>query len=172
MFGVKQLIEVPTRVTCSSSTIIDHILASFLDRYSQQGVIDVKLSDLQLIYRNRKISRIKRDTHKQTTCHSLKSYSADIYKEALGRLDFPNYHNFGNINDVYSNFIQKVMGVINLVALIKSRQIKQNSEEWFDGEVAERISVRDRLFKEFKKSKLYINKEIDKANRYEVERLI
>ena len=88
MFGVKQLIEVPTRVTCSSSTIIDHILASFLDRYSQQGVIDVKLSDLQLIYRNRKISRIKRDTHKQTTCHSLKSYSADIYKEALGRLDF------------------------------------------------------------------------------------
>ena len=64
------------------------------------------------------------------------------------------------------------MGVINLVALIKSRQIKQNSEEWFDGEVAERISVRDRLFKKFKKSKLYINKEIDKANRYEVERLI
>ena len=30
MFGLKQLIEVPTRVTCSSSTIIDHILASFL----------------------------------------------------------------------------------------------------------------------------------------------
>ena len=27
MFGLKQLIEVPTRVTCSSSTIIDHILA-------------------------------------------------------------------------------------------------------------------------------------------------
>ena len=29
MFGLKQLIGVPTLVTCSSSTIIDHILASF-----------------------------------------------------------------------------------------------------------------------------------------------
>ena len=43
MFGLKQLIEVPTRVTCSSSTIIDHLLASFPNRVSQQGVIDVGL---------------------------------------------------------------------------------------------------------------------------------
>ena len=43
MFGLKQLIEVPTRVTCSSSTIIDHILASIPNRVSQQRVIDVAL---------------------------------------------------------------------------------------------------------------------------------
>ena len=60
MFGLKQLIEVPTRVTCSSSTIIDHILASFPNRVSQKGVIDVGLSDHQIIYYTRKISRIKR----------------------------------------------------------------------------------------------------------------
>ena len=39
MSGIKQLIEVPTRVTCSSSTIIDHILASFPNRVSQQSVM-------------------------------------------------------------------------------------------------------------------------------------
>ena len=41
------------------------------------------------------------------------------------------------------------MGVIDLVAPIKSRRIKQNSQEWFDGEVAEKISVRDKLFRNF-----------------------
>ena len=41
-----------------------------------------------------------------------------------GRLDFPNYHSFENINGSYSNFIQKVIGVIDLVAPIKSRRIK------------------------------------------------
>ena len=41
MFGLKQLMEVPTRVTCSSSTIINQLLASFPNRVSQQGVIDV-----------------------------------------------------------------------------------------------------------------------------------
>ena len=45
MDDLKQLQEVPTRVTCSSSIIVDHILASFLDRVSQQDVTDVELSD-------------------------------------------------------------------------------------------------------------------------------
>ena len=44
------------------------------------------------------------------------------------------------------------MEVIDQVAPIKSRQIKQNSQEWFDGEVAEKLSVCDKLFKKFKKS--------------------
>ena len=32
IFDLKQLIEVPTCITCSNSTIIDHILASFPNR--------------------------------------------------------------------------------------------------------------------------------------------
>ena len=80
----------------------------------------------------------------------------------MGRVDFPNYNNIENINDAYSNFIWKVIGVIDLVAPIKSRRIKQNSQEWFDGEFAEKRSVRDKLFKKFKKSKLHIGKEIYK----------
>ena len=44
----------------------------------------------------------------------------------------------------------KSHGVIDLVAHIKSRKIKQNSQEWLDGEVAEKISVSDKLFKKFK----------------------
>ena len=49
MFCLKQLITVPTRVTCSSSSVIDCILASFPNRVSQQNVIDVGLSDHQII---------------------------------------------------------------------------------------------------------------------------
>ena len=172
MLGLKQLIEVPTRVTCSNSNIIDHILASFPNRVSQQGVIDVGLSDHQIVYCTRKISRIKRGTHKQIRCRSLKNYSADIYEEALGKVDFLSYHNFENINDTYSNFIQKVIGFIDLVAPIKSRRLKQNSQERFDGEVTEKISARDKLFKKFKKSKLHIDGEVDKIARHEVQKKV
>ena len=50
-FGLKKLIEVPARVTrSSSSAIIDDILASFPYRVSKQSVIDVGLSDHQIIY--------------------------------------------------------------------------------------------------------------------------
>ena len=56
--------------------------------------------------------------------------------------------------------------------IYKSRRIKQNSQECFDGEVAEKISARDKLFKKFKKSKFHIGKEIYKIARYEVQKLI
>ena len=59
MFGLKQLIENPTQITCSSSSIIDHILASFHDRVTQQEILNVRLSDHQLIYSTRKVTRIK-----------------------------------------------------------------------------------------------------------------
>ena len=64
-FGLKQLVKVSTRITSSSSKIIDHILASYHQRVTQHGVIDIGLSDDRLIYCTRKISRIKRGSHKQ-----------------------------------------------------------------------------------------------------------
>ena len=41
MHGLKQLIQSPTRVTCSTSTLIGHILTSAPSRISQKGVINV-----------------------------------------------------------------------------------------------------------------------------------
>ena len=45
MHGLKQLIQSPNRVTCSTSTLIDHILTSARSRVSQKGVINVGVSD-------------------------------------------------------------------------------------------------------------------------------
>ena len=72
----------------------------------------------------------------------------NIYEEALGRTDFQDYQHFENINDAYSVFIQKIIGVIVLVAPITSRWMKQNSQEGFDDEVVEK-SVHNKLFSNY-----------------------
>ena len=77
--GLKQLIKVPARVTSSSSTIIDRILASFPERVFQLGVIDIGLSDHQLIYCTRKISRFKRGSHKEITFHLFEHYVVNLF---------------------------------------------------------------------------------------------
>ena len=64
------------------------------------------------------------------------------------------------------------MGVIDLVAPIKARQIKQNSQKRFHGKVAEKKSVRDKLLKKKKKSKLNNDKKIYKIAQYEALKLI
>ena len=70
-FSLHQVIKVPRRITCNWPTIVDHILASYPERVTQQGIIDVGLADHQLIFCTRKISRIKRGTHKQIKFRSF-----------------------------------------------------------------------------------------------------
>ena len=125
---MKQLIKCPTRVTFSSSSILDHVLASFPDRVSQSGVIQIGISNHQLIYCTRKTARIKSYCHKQITFRSLKNYSPEIYEEDLRRLRFPNYELFDDINKAYENFIQKIMAVTDNVALSKNKRIKGTSQ--------------------------------------------
>ena len=62
--------------------------------------------------------------------------------------------------------------MIDKVAPIKERRVKQNSQEWFDGEIADEIKNRDKLFKKFKKSKLHIDKDIYNAARHKVRKMI
>ena len=43
--GLKQLINCPTRITCNTSTLIDHFLTNTQDNISQSGVINTTISD-------------------------------------------------------------------------------------------------------------------------------
>ena len=56
-YGFKQLIKGPTRSTCSTSTLIDHILTNTQEYISQSGIIDTAVSGYSIVYCTRKISR-------------------------------------------------------------------------------------------------------------------
>ena len=64
------------------------------------------------------------------------------------------------------------MNAIDKAASMKERRVKQNSQEWFDVEIADRIQNRDRLFKKFTKSKLNVDKDIYNAARYKLQKMI
>ena len=92
----------------------------------------------------------------------------NLFEQELSKLNFPNYQNYNEINEAYNDFIQKIMSLIDKVAPIK---VKKNSQEWFDGEIANEIKNRDKLFKKFKKSKLHIDKDIYNATRHKVRKM-
>ena len=56
---LKQLIQFPTRVTCSTSTLTDHVLTSVPSIVSRKVVINVGVSDHQLIFRTKKFLESK-----------------------------------------------------------------------------------------------------------------
>ena len=64
--------------------------ANYPERVTQNGAIDVGVFDHQLIYCTKKISRIKRGSHKQIKFRSFKHYTVDLFEQELSSLSFPN----------------------------------------------------------------------------------
>ena len=68
--------------------------------------------------------------------------------------------------------MNKITQFIDNLTTYTTTRVKNQSDEWFDGELAEQISKRDKLFKKFKKSKLHIDELIYKEAKNTVQRLI
>ena len=168
LYGLEQLTKPPTRATCSSSSLIDHMLTIFPERVLQQDIIDVGLFNHRLVYCTRKFSRTKEGIYQQITFCSLKNYTA----EALSKVYFPNYECFSDVNKAYKNFIKKLRSVIDKLTPFKIKRVKGNSQEWFDAEVLESIALQDKPLRKFKSSELNVAKKIYNKARNKSHRLI
>ena len=64
------------------------------------------------------------------------------------------------VNNVYQEFVTKLLSVINFVAPIRTLRVKSNTKPWFDIDVLNAIRNCDKHYRKFKRSA----KEIDKGN--------
>ena len=119
-----------------------------------------------------KLIKSKWGVHKHIIFRSFKKYTVDAYKDALKKVNFPNYELFNDVNEAYSNFFRKIRIVVDSIAPFKTKMVKANTQKWFDGEVLENINTRGKLFKKFKKSRLHIDKELHRKAKYNTLKLI
>jgi len=64
------------------------------------------------------------------------------------------------------------LSVIDKVAPFKDVRVKNNTQDWFDKDVAEAIKCREKLLKKFKTTKLNIDEDLYKEAKYYVQKLI
>ena len=64
--------------------------------------------------------------------------------------------------------MMKLIEVTDKVAPVKSKRIKRNSQEW----ISEKLIIRDKLSKKYKKTRLHVDKETYKRARYCMQNLI
>ena len=158
-YGLTQLIDEATRKTDKTQSLLDHILVNTPDKVSQSGVLEKAISDHDMIYCTRKHQKIKSGQHNSIKLRSMKTYTKESFVDKLGEIEFPNYSNFECVNKAYSNFLTKIMDVIDKIAPFKEIRIKGNSKAWFGSDTMERINIREKLRKKYKKSGLQIDYE-------------
>ena len=80
LFDLSQLISQPTRVTETSSTIIDHVYTSHPENISESFVSHYSISDHFPVCFSRKIkNRISKSDHITTLYRSFKTFNVDAF---------------------------------------------------------------------------------------------
>ena len=159
--GLHQLIIEPTRISNNTSTLLDHILTNVYEKTSQSGIIDVGLSDHRLIFCTRKLIKQKKiGKHKMIKIRQMKNYTSELFLDELDKTNFPDYSQYEDVHRAYSHFSDKLSSVRERISPNKEVRIKNDNQEWFDGEVLEKIRIRDKLFTKYKKSRLHVDKDI------------
>ena len=152
MFSLNHLITEPTRISSSSSSIIDHILCNTKEKISQSGVIPVGISDHFITYCTRKASKERTGKQNMVRIRSLKHYSKEEFQEKLEVADWSELYLCRNVNQAWEIFRNLFHSTLNSVAPHKDIKIKQNSEPWMTSEILDNIRKRDNCLLAYKKS--------------------
>ena len=80
---MKQVITEPTRITDTSETAIDLICTSDVENISQSGVLPCKLSDHNVIFCTRKLTKCQFKGHNNVELRIMKCYDKDVFVDKL-----------------------------------------------------------------------------------------
>ena len=87
--GLKQLINEPTRVTESSSTLIDLIYTIYVDRVDCSGVSHIAISDHSLVYVYRKISSdLPSKGHSSISYRNFRNFDRENFRNEISQQDW------------------------------------------------------------------------------------
>ena len=92
LFSLHQLIDEPTRITESSSTLLDVIFTNMPDRIVCSGVSHIGISDHSLVYAFRKLSTGVSDSRRGHTSVTYRNYK-NINSSSFGNAELG--HDYG-----------------------------------------------------------------------------
>ena len=150
MFDLSQLISNPTRITSTTSTILDLISVSDPIKINKCGVSDLGVGDHLLIYCTRKCKKVP--VNDGVKLRSLKNYPKEAFEGKLQQVDWQEVTSCDTVHQAWYNFTCKFLAVIDDIAPTRYVRVKQRTDPWMTEEILHLIYERDRAFTKFKKS--------------------
>lgn len=151
LFGLKQLVTAPTRITHTTSTLLDHIYTNKPSRLSSVQVSEACLSDhypiiCSLVYKP--IKNIK-NGHTTIEYRSFKRFNVDYFLHDLSLAKFENVYQTSDPEHVFSIFYEIFIPVINKHAPLRRKRVQhQTLPGWLSGEIVEAMKARDKAKKQ------------------------
>ena len=148
VYGLKNLIKLPTRIGKTSSTLLDLILTNNTRRLFSSGVVDAHISDHSLIYTILRTTAPRLRSRK-IQLRSLKNFDRDLFLRDLHNVPFHVMEVFDDIDDKQYVFESLYLDIVNEHAPQKQAHIRGNQIPFMNEQWRKAIRHRNKLWKKF-----------------------
>ena len=144
LHGLHQLINEPTRVTDTTSTLVDLIYANYPDKVVCSGVCHVNISDLSLVnaYRKLSIAAISK-RHNTINYRTFKNFNRDHFRNDIASQNWDVLDNFQDPNDMWRKWKIKFLNVVNTHTPLRTKRVRSKRFPWITSELKKRMHERD-----------------------------
>lgn len=147
-YHLQQLIKDPTRITENSSTLIDHIYTSNVNRVSSTGVHHTGISDHSLVYISwGKEIKERNNVHNYRTSRKYKNFNAIDFINDLEKIEWSNVIKTNDVNDALGEFESLFAPICNKHAPLKRKRVRKFKSPWLTDEIMCTMHERDRIKK-------------------------
>ena len=152
--SVKNMITEPTRVTDSSSTLLDPIIISDQIVNLGSGIIPVEsdISDHSITYRHMRLGYINKSVFKR----KIWLYKHADFLQLNQMIDSVNWENFffmsKDVNTAAKSFTEKLLSFAHICIPNKIVTVRPNDKPWYDSKIRIASRKRDRLKNKASKS--------------------
>ena len=164
LFGLNQMVKTPTRVTTSSSTLIDHIYTTTPDLVESVSVPPLSVSDhfpvcCQI---STKVPKQRQKQHTSILYRSMKNFHMGSFCHDLHLAPFHHVYNFSEPDEALSCWYSLFLPILNKHAPLREKRVKHtNSSPWITQDIIKAMSLRDKLkaegkSKDYKKQRNHV----------------
>ena len=141
-----QLITEPTRVSESSSSLIDHIYTSKPENFNVGEIFRCSLSDHYLIFVTRKMGVKKSKIRTKVFFNDYSQLTESNISAIFRTFDWQQVLSLSSVDEMLNCFYKNYVFILNSLVVRKSRFVKSCAlPAWLDDEVRAEMKIRDGL---------------------------
>ena len=153
LFSLEQLINEPTRVTPSGTTIIDHIATTSANNIAQAGVFETSLSDHFMVFCVRKFDGAQMKGRKVIKTHSTKKFNGEAFLSDVASICWEQIvRKSNNLDSLVQEWTNIFSYIVEKHAPLKSIRVSEKYCPFIKSDLKAMIRSRDKLKKAAVKS--------------------
>ena len=145
LYQLTQLIKEPTRITETSSSLLDVIITSHPERIVHSGVRHIGVSDHSLIYAIKKSNVTSPQKPKIIKTRNFRNFDNNDFLWDLSGQPWSNLQYCHNIEQMWSLWKSMFITIVDKHAPIKRKRIRSSSIPWVTPEIKQLIFERDKI---------------------------